>query len=249
MASNDYYKALGVPETATLDEIKKAYREIAKKYHPDRNPGDAAAEEKFKAATEAYDTLSDTGKRTKYDQLRRFGGAGRFTGGSYGGGTEEMTYEEFMRKFGTSAQRERYGSGKTTGRSGGGFSINEMFENLFGGKRDTREAVASDEPQPTDDPFFKRKGNDAYVELTVNLAQAVLGSKVRVRTPSGKKVTVTISPGTDPEKLLRVPKMGYAAGSPEGDLYIRIHVSIPKDLTDEQRELMEQFAAALGLRH
>ncbi|HVZ40519.1 MAG TPA: DnaJ domain-containing protein [Candidatus Kapabacteria bacterium] len=250
MTNKDYYKSLGVAESASAEEIKKAYRAIAKKYHPDKNPGNKEAEEKFKEASEAYDTLGDPEKRAKYDQFRKLGG-GRFTGfpGSTGG--DDMSYEEFMRRFGTAAQRERYGGGRQqqSSRNFGDFSIDDLFGNLFGGKRAKPAAVESDEPQPTDDPFFKRKGNDAYVELTINLAQALLGSKVRVRTPSGKKVTVTITPGTEPEKLLRVPKMGYESGSALGDLYIRLHVSIPKNLTDEQRELVAQLAEVLGLRH
>ena len=92
----DYYQVLGVAESATEEEIKKAYREIAKKHHPDRNPGDKAAEEKFKQASEAYETLGDKEKRSKYDQFRKLGamgsrfggggGRGGFGGGGFGGG-------------------------------------------------------------------------------------------------------------------------------------------------------------------
>jgi molecular chaperone DnaJ len=253
MQNKDFYQALGVSEGASQDDIKKAYREIAKKYHPDKNPGNKAAEERFKEASEAYDTLGDPEKRSKYDKLRKLGAGGGFgTPGFSSGGGAGMSYEEFMRQYGTPAQKERYGGGgKGSGSKGfGDFSIDDLFGNLFGGSRRSRTAeVTADEPQPTDDPFFKRKGLDAYVEVTVNVAQAILGSKVRVRTPSGKKVTVRIAPGTDPEKQLRVPKMGYEQGSSLGDLYIRIHVSVPKNLTDEQREQMAALAEALGLKY
>lgn len=254
MSNKDYYKALGVSDTANADEIKKAYRDIAKKYHPDRNPGDKAAEEKFKAASEAYDTLGDTEKRAKYDRMRKlgYGGGGFGFGGAGGGGAanEEMSYEEFMRRFGTPAQRERYSAGNKGASKGfGDFSIDDLFGNLFGGKKGKQNVPVTDEPQPTDDPFFKRKGNDAYVDLTINLAQALLGSKVRVRTPAGRKVTVTIAPGTEPGKVLRIPTMGYPAGPSAGDMYIRVHVTIPKDLTEEQRTLAEQFVASLDLKH
>ncbi len=255
MPTKDYYKALGVAESASAEEIKKAYRDVAKKYHPDKNPGDKSAEEKFKEASEAYDTLSDPEKRAKYDRIRKLGGHPG-GGGGYGfggGGGDEMSYEEFMRRFGTQAQRERYGGGAAGGGRGAGrgigdFSIDDIFGNLFN-RRGKSAQPEPDEPQPTDDPFFKRKGDDAYVELTINLAQALLGSRVRVRTPAGKKVTVTIAPGTESGKLLRVPGMGFPHATAAGDLFIRIHVTMPKNLSEEQREQAKALALALGLKH
>lgn len=260
MQQKDFYQALGVSEGASQDEIKKAYREIAKKYHPDKNPGNKAAEEKFKEASEAYDTLGDAEKRAKYDQLRKYGagrpfggGGAGFGGGGFGGGSGgnfDEDYREFMRQYGTSTQRERFG-----GEPDADFSIGDLFGNLFGGgargggRRARSNEPESGDPQPTDDPFFKRKGSNAYVDLTINVAQAILGSKVRVRTPSGKKVTLRIVPGTDPEKLLRVPQMGYQSAEGVGDLYIKIHVTMPKNITDEQRQAAEAMAAALGLKH
>ena len=82
----DYYEVLGVSKNATADEIRKAYRKLAIKYHPDKNPGDKEAEDKFKEAAEAYEVLSDQEKRSKYDQFGHSMGPQGFGGGSYGGG-------------------------------------------------------------------------------------------------------------------------------------------------------------------
>src|SRR2546430_16160732 len=86
-ATKDYYQVLGVPETATVDEIKRAFRRLAKQHHPDRNPGKPQAAERFKEINEAHDVLSDPAKRKQYDQLRRYGafaGAGRYGGAGRG---------------------------------------------------------------------------------------------------------------------------------------------------------------------
>lgn len=257
MQQKDYYTILGVAESATQDEIKKTYRDLAKKYHPDHNKGDASAEDKFKEIGEAYEVLGNAAKRKKYDELRRYARHG-------GGGRQgSMSYEDFMSRFGSDFGQDdaNWGFGNS--------SINDIFADLFGGgrtqsrrTRHTSQGFAGDprsnvrwetrsapqqpsEPQPTSDPFFKRKGNDAYVELPINIAQAMLGSKVRVRTPGGQKVNVTIPAGTQPEALLRVSGMGYNGGN----LYIRTHLKVPKDLTDEQKEAVKAMAAALEMRH
>lgn len=257
--SVDYYKILGVPESASADEIKKAYREIAKKYHPDRNPDNAEAEEKFKEASQAYEVLNDADERAKYDRMRKLGaGGGGFSGfpgfgGGGGGGGRDMSYEEFMRQYGTAAQRERYGAQREEQSSGGGFG--DILESIFdtvrrGGRNKTPHRHEPDEPQPTEDPFFKRKGNDAYAELTINLAQGLLGSRVRVRTPQGSKVIVTIKPGLDLTKRLRIPGMGYVpANGTTGDLYIRLHLALPKNLTEEQEAKVKELVESLGLKY
>ena len=108
----DYYEVLGVEKSASLDDIKKAYRKLAIKYHPDRNPGDKAAEEKFKEATEAYEVLSDDKKRPLYDQ---YGFAG-VDGAASGGAQYSHAFHDFSDLFGG---------------MGGGFG--DIFENIFGG--------------------------------------------------------------------------------------------------------------------
>jgi molecular chaperone DnaJ len=119
MSKRDYYEVLGVAKGATADEIKKAYRKIALQFHPDRNPGNAEAEEKFKEAAEAYDTLSNTDKKAQYD---RFGhaatGAG---GGGYGGYGPQggMRMEDIFQNFGDIFGNDMFGN-MFNGQAGGG---------------------------------------------------------------------------------------------------------------------------------
>lgn len=120
MAKRDYYEILEVPKTATAEEIKKSYRKVALKFHPDRNQGDKAAEEKFKEAAEAYEILSDPQKRAQYDQYGHAMNNGGFGGGGYGG-QGGMNVEDIFRNFG-----DIFGGGG----GGGGF---DPFESFFGG--------------------------------------------------------------------------------------------------------------------
>lgn len=125
MAKRDYYEVLGVSKGASADEIKKAYRKMALKYHPDKNPGDKEAEEKFKEAAEAYEVLSDENKKARYDQFGHagMGGGGGFGGGGFGGG---MSMEDIFSQFG-----DIFG-----GHFGGGFGG-------FGGGARTQQARGS----------------------------------------------------------------------------------------------------------
>lgn len=107
MAKRDYYEVLGVSKGASADEIKKAYRKIAMQYHPDRNPGDAAAEEKFKEAAEAYDVLSDADKKARYDRFGHAGMGGASSGGYGGGG---MRMEDIFQNFGDIFGDDMFGS-------------------------------------------------------------------------------------------------------------------------------------------
>jgi DnaJ-class molecular chaperone len=253
----NFYEILGVAEQATEEEIKKAFWSLAKKHHPDRNPGNAAAEAKFKAVSEAYEVLGDPAKRRKYDELRR-----RPAGGAEGG---SMSYEEFMRQFG-GASYSRDADFRKAPFSFGGSTLDDIFSTLFGGgntarpqgkRRSSRPREQSfsrdenpvSEPQPTPDPFFKRKGPDAYADVNINIAQALLGSKLKIRTPSGGSVLVKIPEGAQPETVLRVKGMGFREGSRQGDLFVRVHLVIPRSLTEEQKEAIRVLAEKLKWRH
>lgn len=207
MEFKDYYKILGVSPDASVDEIKKQYRKLARKYHPDVNPGDKAAEEKFKEISEAYEVLSDEQKRQKYDQLRRQyeqmgGAAGGFdwsqwaaSGGAPGGGTYvhfEGDLEDLL----------------------GGSGFSDFFETLFGGGRRQRAR----RPVP-------RKGADYQADVNLTLEEAYHGA-TRLLDLNGQKIRVRIKPGIEDGKVLRIRGKGGPgqAGGPPGDLYLRVHV-------------------------
>jgi molecular chaperone DnaJ len=158
MPEKDYYKVLGVPKDASKEDIRKAYRKLAKKYHPDRQGGSKAAEEKFKEIADAYSVLGDPDKRKQYDQLREAGmHGGRFTGF---GGFEDL--------FGGGARQTSQGFG------GGMGGLGDLFSRIFGGGGQGAEGAA------------RRRGHDVTSSITVPFDTAVKGGTVGVRIPRDK---------------------------------------------------------------
>lgn len=212
MEFKDYYKILGVEKDATQEEIKKAYRKLALKYHPDRNPDNKQAEEKFKEITEANEVLSNPDKRKKYDQL----GANWKYYDQPGAGGPGM--EDFFSQFGGR------GRGRTTyqysGDLGdmfgniGGFS--DFFESFFGGRGAGGRSG----------PFTSaRKGQDYEANLNLTLEEVFNGVDRQISV-DGKKLKVKIQPGTPDNTKLRLRGMGASGsnGGEKGDLYLNIHV-------------------------
>ncbi len=154
-AQKDFYQELGVKKDATTDEIKKAYRKLARANHPDSNPGDTAKHEKFKSVAEAYDVVGDPEKRKKYDEMRSlYGGGGGFGRGGGGGG---FNLDDLL--------RDRAGTG------GGGFG--DVFGDLFGGGRRTQQA----RPRP-------QKGQDVETAATISFTDAIDGVTISLRLTS-----------------------------------------------------------------
>jgi molecular chaperone DnaJ len=355
-AAKDYYQLLGVSETATLVEIKKAFRRLAKQYHPDRNPNNPQAAERFKEINEAHDVLSDAGKRQRYDQLRRYGafsGAPAPGGGPAPGPTPDFDVSDLSgfgglgdlfssifgrRGAGSTADAEEevettvsvpftvaalggkvpvtltvadtcptcHGDGAAPGAKiqtcsechgrgtvsfgQGSFAVQRPCPVCRG-----RGKVASERcptcqgagevrvekhlvitvPPGTDDGgrvrlrgqgaggrgdvvvvfrvesdrFFRREGLDVICVVPINVVQAMLGSKIRVKTLEGRHVVLRIPPGTQHGQRFRLTGHGIDRNGRRGDQYVEVRVLIPEQLTPEQEAAAREFAERAGIKH
>ncbi|WP_273652503.1 DnaJ C-terminal domain-containing protein [Cellulomonas fimi] len=210
----DFYAVLGVPKDADAATIKKAYRKLARSMHPDHNPGDAAAEAKFKEIGEAYAVLSDTEQRQQYDQLRAMAGGARFTAGGRGGGNAGFE-DLFGGMFGGAngpGGRVRYSTSPGAGGAGGA-----GFEDLLGGLFNQGGFGGARGPQ---------QGADLAAEVTLPFRQATEGSTVGL-TVEGRSFTARIPAGVRDGQKIRLPRKGRPgeAGGPPGDLVVTVHVT------------------------
>jgi curved DNA-binding protein len=296
----DYYKILGVEKTATTDQIKKAYRKLARQHHPDVNPNDPDAERKFKEVNEANEVLSDPEKRQKYDQLgsdwQRYqqAGAGGNSRGSGGfdwsqyqqqggfGGNDFGDGADFSDFFG-SIFGNMGGSGRSTRAAAGAdyqaeleLSLQDAYEGgprtltvngkslrltIQPGVEDGQVIRLRDQGGPgrnggpagslyitlrvRPDARFVRTGNDLTQEVQVPLYRALLGGEQIVETLAGP-LKINIKPETQNGTRLRLRGKGFPVhkqAGQHGDLYLRLVVQLPQQLTAQEKDLLQQLAA------
>lgn len=303
MASKDFYQILGINRTASDKDIKQAYRKLARKYHPDVNPGDKSAEAKFKDINNAHEVLSDPEKRKKYDKFgdkwqyadqftsaqgNPFGGASGFR--NAGGDNSSYQYVDmsdmgdlgellkgFTGGFGGRGRTSRPRQGRDIDASTE-ISLEEAYNGTTrliqdtsghrievkipaGVKNGQRIKVAGKgEPGmsggPSGDlyltvsllehPVFHLIGNDIHVEVPVPLVDAILGSEASVPTPKGKNLALKIPAETQNGKVFRLagqgmPEIGKDA---RGDLFAKVKIILPENLTEREKELFKQLKEA-----
>ncbi|MDD2312417.1 MAG: J domain-containing protein [Petrimonas sp.] len=221
MDYKDYYKILGVSKSASQDEIKKAYRKLAVKYHPDKNKGDILAEERFKEIGEAYEVLKDPDKRKKYDQLGaswkeyQHAGAGNGAGG--------FDFSQFGGAPGGGSFYYEGDIGDMFGGGGNGFS--DFFNAFFGGMGGMGGSRMSNGFSGFNTRTASQKGSDYQAEMNITLAEAYSGT-TRILTVNGQKLRATIKPGAYDGQELRIKGkggQGYNGGTP-GDIYIKLKI-------------------------
>jgi DnaJ-class molecular chaperone len=224
----DYYKALGVPESISEDELKKVYRKLAVKYHPDKNPGNAKqSEAKFKEISEAYYVLSDEKRRAQYDQMRQFGGGnpGNFAG------AQGFNFEDLLRQYSSGGRA----------RAGGRYSaFSDIFGDLFsgagGGSGGPFRVYSSGSPRQG---FFEdeeddgqsqghepQESADVVVNLKISRKKSKEGGSVMFKTPEGQTVSVKIPANTREGQKLRLSRQGRSCPTCHhpGDLILQIRI-------------------------
>lgn len=214
MEFKDYYKVLGVDKNASQDELKKAYRKLAQKYHPDMNQNNKESEEKFKEISEAYEVLKDKDRRLKYDNLgsrynqhRQSGGANNDFDWSdwFSGQQGQQSYSNVGDVFG--------------GQSGGG--VSDFFDRIFGGgARGYGQRTSRQRPV---------KGSDYKTNVTLTLEEAYNGTSKNLKI-NNERISINFKPGIIDGHVLKLSGKGMSGknGGPSGDLYIKVNITLPE---------------------
>ncbi|SHM57128.1 DnaJ C-terminal domain-containing protein [Flavobacterium xinjiangense] len=230
MAFIDYYKILEVDKKATEAEIKKAYRKMARKYHPDLNPNDKEAERKFKEINEANEVLSHVENRKKYDEY-----------GENWQHAEQYDKAKQQGQYSRGGQQAGYEGGGFSGFGGGG-DYSDFFESMFGGRQSGRQGGRS----------AQFKGQDFNAELHLDLKDVYTTHK-RTLTINGKNIRITIPAGVENGQQIKISGMGGegAGGGPKGDLYITFTVENHTNFKLDKHNLystvpLDLYTAILG---
>ncbi|MCS5717329.1 DnaJ domain-containing protein [Herbiconiux sp. CPCC 205763] len=206
----DFYKVLGVSKEISDADLKKAYRKLARQYHPDSNQGDAKAEARFKEISEAYSVLSDTEQRKEYDQIRAMGSGARFTagGGGQGGGFEDV----FGGMFGQ-------GGGGARGQSYSYQQAPGGFDDILGGMFGRGGGGGFGAYGPT-------RGRDVTARTTIDFITAVKGDTIKLQTADGKPITVKIPAGVADQQKIKLRGKGEPSpdGGEPGDIVLTVSV-------------------------
>nr|WP_199075786.1 J domain-containing protein [Pedobacter sp. ASV19] len=230
MAFIDYYNILGIDKKATADEIKKAYRKLARKYHPDLNPNDKEANKQFQLINEANEVLSDAEKRKKYDEH----------GEHWKHADEFEKAKQSQRSQQQHTGQNPFEGGGYAGADFGGGDFSDFFESMFGGAGRSQRSST------------KYKGQDYQAELQLPLREAYTTHK-RTLTVNGKNLRITIPAGIAHAQVIKLKGQGAPGvnGGPNGDLYITFNIAddpVFKRLNDDLYETVEidLYTAVLG---
>lgn len=280
MCMSSYYEILGVAETASSDEIKKAFRKLAMKYHPDVNPGNNEAEAKFKEINQAYNTLSDDNKRRDYDNRRN--APNDAFGFNFGGGGMPPNFEDIFNhifqqhgfnpmhraqpknrdlSFAMTITLEEAFHGKTTPISyntPSGRKV-ELLAKIPGGVEHGVKVKFQGQGDhqhtslPPGDLYvqiminphaqFERHGSDLHTKIKLDAISAMIGSKHTITCIDGQVIELNIPAGTQPGTFFRVPGRGMSIRNntnTRGDMFVHTDISIPTNLTEQQKELLKQ---------
>ena len=262
----NFYEVLGVNETAAADDIKKAYRKLAVQYHPDKNPGNKEAEDKFKQIAEAYDTLGDESKKAQYDRSRRFSDDNFsfmydtvFTNGwsqafddIYGGGGVKKGPDYIVQV--TITMKEAYsGTSKEITIDGKTYKVNikkgvETGQKLrikgLGHPHPFNSSLSRGDliiiPTVLMDDRFIRRGADLFVDATVHIYTILSGGYIEVPTPEGSLMQA-IQPMTTGTIMIPNCGMPYYDSDKKGNLMVKIHSFFPKEVSEDEKRLIEQL--------
>ncbi len=255
MEYKDYYKTLGVDRSASEADIKKAYRKLAVQFHPDKNPGDQEAENRFKSINEAYEVLSNAEKRRKYDQLSNsyFDWQNRDAAGSQG-----FDWSQWMGGPGGGVRVEVGNLDDIGDMFGGGFgssAFSDFFNSIFGAAGAGPSTRAAGDPRtaagrPGTRYSVRSRGRNVEQPVTISLKEAYQGT-TRSFEREGRKIEVKIPPGSTNGTKIRVSGLGTPSAGKAGDFYLNIKVAPHPDFKLDNRDLslevpVDLYTAVLG---